>query len=81
MLHPSEGPSMSELPSRPFGLLTVKDSDTNSSIFGNDDQSVVGSIILKPVDSISLAQTSRTESEIGDVQDDKAINEQNVDNK
>jgi len=66
MLVPADGPTQSELPSRPFGL--ILSSDHRNSLL-NDDQSIVGSIILRPSDTVSLAQTSRTESEAGSVCD------------
>jgi len=66
MLVPAEGPTQSELPSRPFGMVLLPD-QRNSLM--NDDQSIVGSIIIRPSDSVSLAQTSRTESEVGSVSD------------
>ncbi|CAG2180748.1 unnamed protein product, partial [Oppiella nova] len=66
MLSPREGPTQLELPSRPFGLILPPD---RRNSFLNDNQSIAGSIILRPTDSVSLAQTSRTGSEVGSVSD------------
>ena len=72
MLNPKEGPKPTELPTRPFGLILPP--DRRNSLM-NDDQSIVGSIILRPNDSVSLAQTSRTGSEVESVSDlDKYCN-------
>lgn len=62
---PKEGPTPNELPQRPFGLLQLDNLDSAS--VATDDQSMAGSIILRPNDTISLAQTSRTNSEAGDL--------------
>ncbi|CAG2115921.1 unnamed protein product, partial [Medioppia subpectinata] len=66
MLSPREGPTQLELPSRPFGLI-LPPNRRNS--FLNDNISIAGSIILRPTDNVSLAQTSRTGSEVGSVSD------------
>ena len=69
MLSPKEPPKPSELPSRPFGLILAP--DRRNSLM-NDDQSIAGSIILRPTnDSVSLAPTSRTgsEADVGNVSD------------
>lgn len=62
MESPPKNNTDAEKPTRPFGMLLQAD---NASIMtGNDDRSIAGSINLKNSDSVSLAQTSRTSSEV-----------------
>lgn len=69
---PREPPSEFEKPTKPFGpnkeLL-----DTRSISTVNDDQSVVGSIVLRPngAEDSSLANTSQasSENEVGKISD------------
>ena len=61
MESPSESPSKAECPSKPLGSLLY--ADNVSIMTGYDDKSIAGSIVLKTSDSVSLAQTSKTDSE------------------
>ncbi|RWS31226.1 hypothetical protein B4U80_07140 [Leptotrombidium deliense] len=58
---PKEAPSDNERPTKPFGYLLEMD---NLSVITGDDRSLAGSIIIRPSDAVSLAQTSRTGSEV-----------------
>ena len=59
---PNESSPQDERPSKPFGMLLQ--ADNLSIMTGTDDRSIAGSIILKTSDSTSLAQTSKTESDV-----------------
>ncbi|XP_015784393.1 USP6 N-terminal-like protein [Tetranychus urticae] len=62
MESPAKTNTDAEKPTRPFGMLLQ--ADNVSIMTGTDDRSIAGSINLKNSDSVSLAQTSRTSSEV-----------------